>query len=454
MLSLLKTLLNKKIVVENSSDIEIPVRDYNKAVKNPFFRKKLRDISVAEDEENPYYSGILNTYAEHSVGSLPQIMVDLPSPEDCDRVEDSWNTWCIETGVATSLRLIRRAALRTGVGIGIPIKDSNPNNPLGFKLKCVSGERLRSPGTARLEDRIVDGVEYDENGEPVRIFLKDESADEPKEYRVEDIIFWWKQRVEEQLPGIPECGPAFCIFPSVKRIIEAVVKAEEFRSCIPLAVELDPNVYRPADAATPAGRFKYEPGFVPTLPPGTKLTGVNTSNISEDRSALLHSLIAAAARCLQMPKNLAIADSSNSNMATAAIDIQPWSATIKTDRVDFAPVIRKVVRWWHQRAILVTGYLPVTARNKFTYEINYDMAFEHPDPSKRANARAIDLKSGSSTLSKVYTDQGLNPRKQLDREARTLGITREELNKMIIAQRLGMIIESLVDENTGDTNED
>src|SRR5690606_27098760 len=156
--------------------------------------------------------------------------------------------------------------------------------------------------------------------------------------------------------------------------------------------QLDPEFYSPKDVESlPTGSYKYQPGFVPTLPPGTKLVGVGTGHKAEDRTKLIHMIVAAAARCVNMPKNIALGDSSTSNMATAAMDIQPWINRVTIDRSDFEPVTRKIFRMWHDRGILLPNYLPVASRVGFTYDLNYTATFEHPDPAKRANSRAIDL---------------------------------------------------------------
>ncbi len=414
----------------------IPRRDYKLASAHPMFRKKIREVSSIEDEENSYYTGILNTIAEHCVGSVPLIMGNHLSPETNNAVEDAWLAWAIENSIGSAVRQIRRGAARTGLGIGIPYKLNN-DDPIGFGIRTVSSLRLTNPMDVGMEDRIYDGIEYDENWDIKKIYIKEDGKLDPVEYDAKDVLLWFKRTTEDMQIGMPECGPAFCLFPSIKRYLKAIVRGEEFRSCIPLAIELDKDVYRPGDAIdVPTGQFEYEPGWVPTLPPGTKLTGVNVANQADDKTKFIYLIVAAAARCVQMPRNLALGDSGDSNMATAAIDIQPWINRVKIDRVDFQPIIRKIFKMWYDRAILISGYIPVPARTGFTYEINYDSTFEHPDPGKRANARAMDLASGSTTIHKVYSDQGLNPRRQLDREAQTLGITRPELNQLIIASRV------------------
>ncbi len=434
----------RKNTISNTNDASNPSenwrsipRDYRRAISNPFFRKKIKETSVLEDEENSYYCGILNTIAEHCCGSVPMILGNHTIPLVNDIVEDKWMEWAIMNEIGVAIRQIRRGAARTGLGIGIPYK--KPNDPIGFGIKTVSSLRLANPRTVKPGDRIYDGIEYDENWDVLKIYIQEDGPD-PTEYAAKDILLWFKRTTEDMITGLPECGPAFCLFPSIKRFLDAIVRGEEFKACIPMAITLNPDVYTPEDATQiPTGMFKYEPGTIPTLPPGTNLEGLNVSSQSDDRTKYVHLIVAAAARCVQMPKNIALGDSSNSNMATAAIDIQPWINRVNIDRVDFQPVIRKVFQMWYDRAILLStssgSYLPVQARSNFTYDINYDSTFEHPDPGKRANARAVDLASGSTTLHQVYTRQGLNPRRQLDREARTLGISREYLNELIIAAR-------------------
>ena len=123
----------------------IPRRDYKIAIGNPLFRKKIREVSAQEDEENSYYTGILNTIAEHCVGSVPLILGNHPIAEVNDVIEDKWMDWASNNSIGTAIRQIRRGAARTGLGIGIPYKLVDPTDPIGFGIKTISSLRLTNP---------------------------------------------------------------------------------------------------------------------------------------------------------------------------------------------------------------------------------------------------------------------------------------------------------------------
>jgi hypothetical protein len=410
--------------------------EYRRAVRDPYFRKQLREVSIMEDEENSYYTGMLNLVADQTLGSCPQLLGHHEMDDVNDRTERAWIDWTTKNGIGSVFRQLRRGAARTGIAIGIPYKKNVDPTGLGFSIRTVCSTNLSTPPGVLPEDRILDGIEYDENWDPIKIYIESGDPMNPTPYDIEDIIFWYKRRVEGMITGVPECAPAFCLFPAIRRYMDAIVRAEEFRSCIPMVVELDEKVYRPEDTTdVPTGKMKYEPGTIPTLPPGTKLNGLPTGMSSEEKTKFVRLVIGAAGRCFTLPVNVAIGDSADHNMATAQVDIQPWINWTNIDRADFAPVCHQVYNWWHERAIRKSGLLPVQARNNFPYDFYYDSIFSHPDPQKRANARDTDLKSGSTTLHRVFTDQGLNPRRERQREARTLGLTMEEYNQLVISAR-------------------
>jgi len=98
-------------------------------------------MSIVEDEENPYYNGMLNTIADHCIGTVPILLGNHPSAEVSDAWETRWLEWALINNIGTSIRHIRRAAARTGLGIGIPYLRTTPEDPVGLKIRTISASR-------------------------------------------------------------------------------------------------------------------------------------------------------------------------------------------------------------------------------------------------------------------------------------------------------------------------
>lgn len=416
---------------------EIPRDKFNIAIRHPWVRRKLVTVSVEQDTEGSHYHGILNTLANDCVGPSPVLIGGASNPNVNTDIEDKWVKFCQENSIGSSIRLLRRAAARTGIGIGIPYK-STTSHEVKLGLRVVSSIKLQSPRNAAGDPYWVDGIYYNKNWEPEEICF-----DTEEQYKVKDIILWWKNKYEDQICGIPECSPAMCIFPSVKRYLDAIIRSAEFRASIPMALRLDPNIWG-KDAAEavgmPEGNFEYEPGMVPTLPPGTTLEALSYSGLTTDDTSALDAMVGAAARCVNMPLNLATGNSSKHNMASSQVDFGPWKNTVLIDREDFSPAIHQLIRLWLQGAKQQQGYLtPVTRRfideEGLLYSLSYSQVFNHPDPQKISNSTATDLSTGAMTLVRYYTERGRNPRRELQREAELLEIEYSDLCQILLTGR-------------------
>lgn len=407
--------------------------------KVPFLKYSLIECSLQEDEENPFYTGLLNTLANHCCGTVPIPLPLIPNDALCDAVEDRFTDWAIENQVGAALREGRRTAARSGVAVLIPYK-MQTDHPIKLGFQVVGAEYLKSPSF--IPD-IVDGIEYMPNGTDIRaVWVQEEDKAEPTRFvnssaysnKFKSCIVWHRKRVHKYWP---ECASAFQTYPSIRRYFINILKAAENQTSIPMALELDPGVYPPISGQIPTGKFEYQPGWVPTLPPGSKLSGLNFAAVAEDRSKFIDLMVGSAARCVDMPTILALADSSDSNMATAHIDLQPWKYAVQVDRFDYEMAVRRVFWLWYNLASLWPDYLPSTALKYQRPPIifNYNEMFEHPDPQKRAKARATDLESGSSTLVNIYSQQGKNARREIQKECKLLGITTQEYFTQLMNSR-------------------
>jgi hypothetical protein len=414
-------------------------------------------ISIEQDEEGSHYHGILNTLANDCVGPAPVIIGSSANPDVNTNIEDQWNKFCQQTGLGSQIRLLRRAAARTGIGIGIPFKMENTIHPVQLGLRVVTAEKLLNPPGQGVESRWWDGIQYNLNWEPINIHL-----DTGELYSTKDIILWWKNKYEDQICGIVECAPALCIFPSVKRYLDSVIRSAEFRSAIPMALKLDPQVWGKEAAESmgmPEGEFKYEPGMIPTLPPGTTLEGLSYSGTTSEDAEALDAMVGAAARCINMPVNLATGNSRKYNMASSQVDFGPWKSTINIDREDFAPVIHKMVSLWSEAGALIPRYFSALtnrfiAEEGINYSLSYSQVFSHPDPQKISNSTATDLQSGAKTLVRIYTERGQNPRREIQREADLLGISYKDMCEVLLAGRTPSAATVLTDTEEPDPVEE
>lgn len=439
---------------------------YRRALRTPGAVKRIMDASIAEDETNCWYAGILSGLAMDSIGPCPLIAVDLDNfDEESDAVEDQWLLWCSAAGIGGTIRTLRRSAARTGCAIGVFYKNEQVDHPIKLDIKTISPERIETPPSEVGNPKIINGFEFNENWDIVKIHVKEieettyklAEVDRWTEYETKDIIFWFKEQVENQYLGSPECGQAMLLFPSVSRYVQAIIRSEELHASIPMALKLT-DAYEVAD--TPAGviPWHYEPGMIPTLPPGTDLTSVNLSGSDADKASFIRLIVSAAARCINMPGNRALGDSSQHNMSSAAYDMQPWQTFIRTDRHDFSPVLNKIYKKWWDLAILKEDYFGKRStsrriRSNFSFGIphtwHFDTILEHPDPQKRANADATALESGATTLPLVYASMGKNARREIKRAARLYGLSKDEYQQILIDK---FKYSSITIRETHDTN--
>ena len=439
----------------------LPPEEMRAAMEHPFLRHCMVKFSRDEYKRNPYYKSVINKLTNHVIGPTPAIIGLSENEEANNRMEDLYLEWSQFNGIGKSFRLLRRDAALTGIGIMIPYPVTNGLHPIKLGYKVYGKDALRTPMDAKPEDRIFDGIQFNSDWEPVKFhFIKDKLEDrritgrETVAYNADDVIYWSAGFQNGVINPIPECAEAFTIYPYIRRFLQAYVEGEEFKVSFPMALELNPQVYLPSQHMKdnpPYGAFEYTPKMVPTLPPGTELKGLPTGTSSTEQTKLVRLVASAAALCIDMPANLALGDSSNSNMSVAQVDMQPWKIKVQADRFDLHPVFRKTFNEWYKRAVLIEEFLPTRVRRKysqfFPHSYAFDNLFQHPDPQKNANARATDLSSGSTTLSTIYAEKGKNAKRELQREADLLGISYEDLTTLILMGRTNGALELIGDED-------
>ena len=436
---------------EYSHDI-LPPQEMRQAMTLPWVRATMVKFSRDESKRNPYYASVLNKLAEQVLGPCPTIIAIGETAQDNDLIEDSYVDWTQQNLIGRALRLLRREAALTGIGFLLPVKVET-FHPIQVGFKAYGWDSLAQPPNKGIQDRCIDGIQYNKDWEPEYFYFENDT-DKPDRRSAKDVIWWSRGYEKGILEPVPECLAAFTFYPFVRRYLQAVIEGEEFRTSFPMALELDPTVYKANEMKLQKlEKFQYQPRSVPSLPVGTTLRGMPSGSNPGQIDKTLRAFAGACALTIDMPANLALGDSSNSNMATAQIDSQPWKNRVNVDRFDLNPALRKTFNYWYMGARNVRGLTPESSRPGNLYEDYYphihvyDPLFNHPDPQKNANARATDLASGVGTLNEIYSQLGMNPRRQLEREAKLMEMTYQEYVKMIMLNRSNLALNVLGTNN-------
>lgn len=432
----------------------LPPREMRAALDLPWVRETMIRFSRDEYERNPYYASVVNKQAEQTIGPCPTMIASSEDSDANDMMEDAHQQWTQLNMIGKSLRDFRKEACLTGIALALRYKLTQTDHPVKTGYKIYGGDILKTPPGASIEDRILDGIEYNEDWEPIKFYLANDTFDsEPIPYDAKDVIYWCRTYEHGRLRAIPECVAGFTVYPFIRRYLQASIEGAEFRTSFPMALELDPTLYKANDAMKLKSleKFQYQPRTVPTLPVGTKLQGLPQGAGADQTERIIRTMASACALSIDMPANLALGDSSDSNMASAQVDIQPWKNRVNIDRFDLQGVKRRMFKDWYIRARLIRGLTPALARDDdyaqwFPHTYVYDPLFQHPDPMKNANARTMDLIAGTATLNKIYAELGKNARRELATEAKLLGITYEEHIGHILAARTKLSIQILSGE--------
>ena len=135
-----------------------------------------------------------------------------------------------------------------------------------------------------------------------------------------------------------------------------------------------------------------------SIPAGWKLYQFTNSNPTDSQNDFSLMIKTEVARCLNMPKNIALGDSSGYNYASGRLDFQSYDKYIDVERADIElECLDRIFAAWFEE------YSPGE-----TLPAHYWFwdGREHVDPLKNAEAQRTRLESGTTTYAAEYARDG------------------------------------------------
>jgi lambda family phage portal protein len=410
------------------------------AANNPAVRRVLRIRARYETANNSYARGIINTLSNDVVGTGPRLQMLKENAEANRRIETDFWRWSKAVRLPEKLRTMRVAQATDGEAFAILVSNRSLPTTIQLDLRLVEADQVATPELLPRSKNAVDGILFDDAGNPIEYHvLKEHPGGGRMSFRMafdrlpaESVIHLFRIDRAGQHRGIPDITPALPLFAQLRRFTLAVLAAAETAADFAGILYTDAPANGEADAAEPFEPIELEKRALLTMPGGWRMEQMKCEQPSTSYSEFKHELLNEIARCLNMPYNVAAANSSGYNYASGRLDHQTYFKSIRVEQSQFeCVVLDRILSAWLDEAVLVADLLPAGLGPfaDWPHQWFWD-GHEHVDPAKEASAQATRLTSHTTTLADEYARRGLDWETQLQQRAKelrlmeTLGLVR------------------------------
>lgn len=406
-----------------------------KAANSAEVRRILRSRARYEVANNSYARGIVLTLANDCIGTGPRLQMLTPSAEANRRLEREFTRWSRAVDLPEKLRTMRMARAQDGEAFAVLI--NNPRLPTQVKLdlRLIEADQVTTPGLFLGDINAVDGIVFDEYGNPVEYHILQAHPGDVSYVSImqfdrlpaESVIHWFRCDRPGQVRGIPEITPALPLFAQLRRFTIAVLAAAETAADFAGILYTDAPPGGEADAAEPFEPIELEKRALLTMPGGWKMSQMEAEQPSTTYAEFKREILNEIARCLNMPYNIAAANSSGYNYASGRLDHQTYFKAIRVEQSHLESVVLdRILTAWLDEAVLIEDLWPddVGPMPEWQHQWFWDGG-EHVDPAKEARAQAMRLASHTTTLAYEYARQGRDWEEALRQRAKEVALMRE-----------------------------
>lgn len=402
----------------------------------PGNRKIHRDRARYEVRNNSYAKGVGLTLCNFAIGTGPRVQI-LEDPRSTE-IEAEFAHWAASDRFAEKLRTLRFARYESGEGF--LVRSYAERDGVGLTLLDIECDRFSGQSGA-------DGIVVDDAGKPVSYTIRDEVGWHEVSVPASDVIHYFRADRPGQLRGIPEIAPSLPLFAQLRNYTLSVLNCAESaaRPSGVLSTNADPS---DEDADVDPATYDKVPiprGSMIVAPKGYVWSQIDPKQPTTTYPEFKREILSEIGRCLNVPANLILGDSSAYNFASGRLDHQTFFVAINVEQDTFEQIVNRVFGWWWAEYSLINRLDRSPPKIKCYWD-----APPPVDPLKEASAASMRLATHQSTLADEYARRGLDWEQQLYQRAR-------ELKRMAeLETEFGVKFESVqsITVNNADQNQD
>jgi len=393
----------------------------------PEIRRTLRNRARYEIANNAYAKGLVLTLAATCIGTGPRLQLLSEDDEFNTIVETEFIAWAETVRLCEKLQTLRMAKIGDGESFAAILRNPRLKHPVEIDIRAIEADRITSPYPAITNE--VDGIEYDKFGNPLLYHVSSEHPGDSSAWygtftniASEYMIHWYRPDRPGQSRGLPEITPALPLFAQLRRYTLAVLAAAETAADFAAVLYTDAPANGEAQPLEPLDIVALEKRMATTLPDGWKLGQIRAEQPNTTYSEFKREILGEIGRCMQMPVNILLGDSSKHNYASGRLDHQTFFKSIKGEQTSCEQIVlNPIFDAWYREALRIglfrepANAFPIREpweRGKPSVNISYGLqstayslsrcwfwdGWEHVDPMKEAKAAATRIDTRTSNL--------------------------------------------------------
>lgn len=407
-------------------------------------RATLVNRSRYELANNGHGAGILRTHAGYVVGRGPKLRMQTAAKPFNKAVELAWCQWARQVKLSRKLRTACRAKVRDGEPFLIVRNNPALRGPVQIDLVGIECEQCQSPYGAWRVSNKVDGIEFDDFGNPtVYEVLRYHPGSEwsglnadPERIPARFVLHWYTEDRFGQHRAVPELTPSLGLFAVDRRYREATVVAAENIANLSILLKTQsmpsdgPDEYRPFTA------FPFEKGMLTQLPYGMDAYQPRPEQPGAQYEMFTRSQTTEEARPLCMPYGIAAGDNSGMSFSGGKLDhLGYFDTAVDVDQDDAELlVLDPLFALWFAESCRTYGW---AADPDDPPAHTWDWpARPKIDDQKTAAARQIDLSTGVASLRRLYAEDGRDFEDELADLAEDYGVTPDRMREILLQVNL------------------
>jgi len=401
------------------------------AAANPQVRQTLRNRARYEVANNSYARGIVLTLANDVIGTGPRLQMLLADGAGANQtIEREFAAWAKAVDLAGKLRTMRMARAQDGEAFAMLVSNDNLDSPVKLDLRLIEADQVSTPGLALPKAGTVDGIVFDEFGNPAEYHILKAHpggatgavGQDYDKVPAASVIHWFRADRPGQSRGLPDILPALPLFAQLRRYTLAVIAAAESAANVAIFMKTNAPAGGEAAEVEPMATMEFEPNMAVFGPEGWEPSQIRAEQPATTYGEFKHEILNEIARCLNMPFNVAACNSSGYNYASGRLDHQTYFKSIRVEQAHVeAVVLDRILDAWMAEAVKVFGLGAIDA---WPHQWFWD-GHEHVDPAKEATAQATRLASHTTTLAAEYARQGKDWETELRQRAKEVALMKE-----------------------------